>query len=97
LIIGNFLTLVGGVGSWNTDGAITSVQPGRRTSILDPSEVFTGVDPAVLYSVFWYLCVVTTKIWPLSNTFNKTALDIVKTDIEEMSIPLLELVPDIGA
>ena len=52
LIIGNLVTLIGGVGLWNTDGATTSVQPGRRTSILDPREALTGVDPAVLYSVF---------------------------------------------
>ncbi|KAH8750024.1 hypothetical protein BGZ57DRAFT_861108 [Hyaloscypha finlandica] len=52
LIIGNLVTLIGGVGLWNTDGATTSVQPGRRTPILDPREALTGVDPAVLYSVF---------------------------------------------
>jgi hypothetical protein len=37
---------------------------------------------------------VTTKIWP---PLNQTALDIAKTDIEEMTIPLRALAPDTGA
>ncbi|KAK3387405.1 hypothetical protein B0H63DRAFT_469968 [Podospora didyma] len=40
------------------------------------------------------LHLITTKTWP---PLNQTALDIVKTDIEEMTIPLRALAPDTGA
>lgn len=93
LIIG---TLVGGVGLQSADRTATSVQPGWKTSVLHLSELFHYQSfHLILYSNT--LPLVTTKIWPPSNPFNQTALDIVKADIEEMTIPLRNLAPDTGA